>query len=421
MSILQANYIYLNSNGSTKIAGNNENIDFYVQNNSIFTESWLSNVASQYIPTGTIMLSSNSTTPPGYVEVTNTALAISQYPVLGNLFKDKFLYDTPDLNTWTQISNTTSNAIILYDVVYYNNTFIIAGSNNLIQTSTNGTTWTNRLSVGNSSVNTNIFYKIAYGNGVYVAVGYGFIEAWIATSADGINWVRKTPPNNSIQSITYGNGIFVITTGHNSTDGITWSLPRVTANIGFNDITYGNGIFVGAGIMNGFISYSYTKNNGNWFRSVFSGETIPYSSVTYGNGLFVAVGTGAVVNVAPFNIRVSYDGENWGKAITSSNVTFQRVTYFGNKFVAVGNSAEIQTSTDGFFWETQENDITQYTLNGVASGGGITVVVGANGFIATSNNTISYNTQTHFKIPPYNGYYSPVQTTSGNVFIYMKT
>jgi hypothetical protein len=48
---------------------------------------------------------------------------------------------------------------------------------------------------------------VAYGNGLFVAVGS---RGAILTSPDGVNWTAQTSPtSDDLSAVTYGNGTFV--------------------------------------------------------------------------------------------------------------------------------------------------------------------------------------------------------------------
>src|SRR5687767_13127987 len=96
------------------------------------------------------------------------------------------------------------------------------------------------------------FTRIAYGNGRFVAIGFG-----VATSTDGIDWVVHQSQIGG-NDITYGAGQFVVVAGlldgprtiHTSADGICWvqRQPGINwATAQLNGITYGNGHFVVCG------------------------------------------------------------------------------------------------------------------------------------------------------------------------------
>jgi hypothetical protein len=137
--------------------------------------------------------------------------------------------------------------------------------------------------------------------------------------------------------------------------------------------------------------------------------------VTYGNGTFVAVGnTGA--------IQTSSDGTTWTNRTTANTNQQNGVGYGNGTFVAVGDNGAIQTSIDnGITWtnRTTANTNQQY---GVGYDNGIFVAVGNTGSIQTSEASITYNTSTEFKTPPFNTKFSPYDNGYGqNTYIYMKT
>jgi hypothetical protein len=75
-----------------------------------------------------------------------------------------------------------------------------------ILTSPDGVSWTVR-----TSGTSNLLFGVAYGNGLFVAVG---MSGTILTSPDGVNWTARTSgTSNSLRGVTYGNGLFVAVGG----------------------------------------------------------------------------------------------------------------------------------------------------------------------------------------------------------------
>jgi len=109
---------------------------------------------------------------------------------------------------------------------------------------------------------------VAYGNGLFVAVGGGVI----LTSPDGVSWRAQALPNNSLNGATYGNGTFVVVGGY-------------------------SGLWSSAGVI-------LTSPDGVSWTARASGTGNYLFGVAYGNGLFVAVGPGGT-------ILTSLDGVNW--------------------------------------------------------------------------------------------------------------
>jgi len=75
----------------------------------------------------------------------------------------------------------------------------------------------------------NDLYKVAYGNGVFVAVGDA---GTIITSPDGWTWSLQTSGiHYDLSNVSYLNGLFFAVTGSNkiltSSDGVKWSVRAV--------------------------------------------------------------------------------------------------------------------------------------------------------------------------------------------------
>jgi hypothetical protein len=164
-------------------------------------------------------------------------------------------------------------------------------------------------------------------------------------SEAGAIWTLRVPGFNNLNSVTYGNGLFVAVGGSRdsstiliSRDGVTWTQRTSPTRSWLRDVTYGNGRFVAVG-WNGTILTS--RDGVSWTQRALG--RIDLEGVTYGNGRFVAV------------------GESWYR--------------FGG--------ATILTSPDGVDW-TARRSPTRDNLNGVAYGNGLFVAVGSFGTILTS-------------------------------------
>jgi len=89
-----------------------------------------------------------------------------------------------------------------------------------ILTSPDGTAWTLR-----NSGTSNDLRSVAYGNGLFVAVGE---DGAILTSPDGASWTQRTSgTSNRLRGVTYGNGLFVAVGDRGailtSPDGVNWT------------------------------------------------------------------------------------------------------------------------------------------------------------------------------------------------------
>jgi hypothetical protein len=226
-----------------------------------------------------------------------------------------------------------------------NNTLVTVGGT--VAYSTDGLTFTLGNTSGAQDFGSVILSSVAYGNGLFVAVGQSAfngnngITAEIYTSADGINWTPQTPPGQSRElgyaAVAFGNNLFVAAEGGNgnaavSSDGVHWTGTRLAGNS----------------------------------DSVFQ--------LAFGNGLFV--GVGGTYGTTPGGIQTSPDGVTWtertvGIANQNSN-QLGSIGYgtvgSGALFVAAGGPV-VATSADGVSWTTQQ-PITGGDLSNVVVGGG---------------------------------------------------
>lgn len=202
---------------------------------------------------------------------------------------------------------------------------------------------------------------VAYGNGVYVAVG---LDATIATSPDAITWTirRMSTANPTLNGVAFANGLFVavgmgtsdsIGAGliMTSTNGIDWTINSTVAatySAQYSEVLYGGGTWV----VSGSGSNILTSTDGlNWTSRSFPSGVIPGTG-SYGAGKFVLSASGNTVITSP-------DGITWTRtavagAIGASSPYLPDVTFGGGKFVAVGRDSNFvgvaYTSSDGTTW-----------------------------------------------------------------------
>jgi hypothetical protein len=215
--------------------------------------------------------------------------------------------------------------------------------------------------------------SIAYGNGIFVAVGPAMT---ILTSKDGKNWVN-----------------------HSS------EITNLTVNINFTSQTYaanGDAITViSFGNMPQWLSFPEDKTNRanlddaelaalidsrkqkiQDYRSKFPTTPFRLCAVTFGGGMFVIVGDCG-------EILASHDGEHWAAPVSGSSNILTSVTWGDSGFVVVGDKGTILTSPDGSIW-TKSNSGTDQTLFGVAYGNGTFVALGDNSTILVSSDGIKW-------------------------------
>jgi hypothetical protein len=203
--------------------------------------------------------------------------------------------------TWT--SRTSQfGADRIHAIAYGNGIFVAVGAAGKISTSTDGITWTART----ANMAANIINSVEFLNGNFVAVGQGANggTGGITTSTDGITWTKRTTPTgmgNTLYHVAYGNGYYVAvgslttTAGVYSTNLSTWTVLPVTLGA-CNWITFQNNQFI-THVVNGNNAY-YTGNN-------------PTSAWTYmsGSGFGVIAAIGSADDLK--NRIVYYNNKYW--------------------------------------------------------------------------------------------------------------
>ena len=276
---------------------------------------------------------------------------------------------------WAQISYSNSQGQ-LYGIEYADNLWVAVGSASFggpgIQTSTDAITWVSRQSNLSSYA-----FDVAYGNGTWVAVGnYGNIR----TSTDGVAWVTRTsnfPAQqfSIIRSAKYGGNTWVIAGTYGirtSTDAITWVTRTSNFNTEVQSIDYGNGLWVGTDD-SGQIRTSTDAIT--WVTRV-SNLNVRARTVAYLNDKWVLFGDNGP-------LRTSTNGVTWVTGPDylgnsgGNTMWVQDADYFNGVYVAVGFE-HIATSTDGVTWTTA-NAYAFSDAYGVAYGNGVWAVARSNG------------------------------------------
>ena len=301
------------------------------------------------------------------VVITNTLGSVTSAPAV--------LTVLDPLGQWHSRNPVPPGNNFLRNIAYGSGMFVAVGWYGTILTSLDGLRWTPRGFDANP-----YFYGVAYGSGKFVAVGADVpSNKCIWTSTDGFNWSPSATLGNLWNSqVAFLNGLFVAVGDGKlltSSDGTNWDLQPLA---GISDVAFGNGVFVAAG------GATFTSSDGStWISRTPGAPNNPYGLI-FGKGLFVAVGGRT--------IYTSADGVNWIQRLSlSSGSSLFDVTFDGNAFVAVGSfgtgQTAIYTSQNGTNW-TSRSSGTMARLYGVTYGNERFIAVGDT--ILKSNDGISW-------------------------------
>src|SRR5689334_15907333 len=204
---------------------------------------------------------------------------------------------------------------------------------------------------------------VAFGKGVFVAVGGGDNYAPYQVTRDGKTWKEIRPGwKGRIGHIAFGKGRFVAGGGtfSISEDGEHWKLGAkipFAKGVHLRHIVFGNGVFLGAGD-------TWSKEAG-WYRVVTpDGESVthfehgkmPVRGLTFGAKRFVAVqGDGSIEN--------STDGVTWERSEIEPDKGYWSILWTGKQFIVSGGKAAL-VSPDGRSWTTTTTRIPCSPLAG---------------------------------------------------------
>lgn len=213
---------------------------------------------------------------------------------------------------------------------------------------------------------------IAYGNGVWVAVGSGTFHSK-AYSYDGINWVGLGIDNPlNVGYCVRFNGTYFVAGGdpaiatdpvaQYSADGVTWfntDLNKVAVVPGFNNMSMvvwdGSNWWANTSYDNRNMAYSANGINWTTYMPVGIGIKYPlsieYGSPSGGTPIYVLVGRSAAGGVN--SIAYSADGVNWTNLGVTYELRLDQVVWNGSLFVAVSSDQTVNSivySPDGINW-----------------------------------------------------------------------
>lgn len=244
-------------------------------------------------------------------------------------------------------------------IAYGNGVFVAVGNSGRLSTSTDGLTWTTR----NANMGTTKINCIAYGDGAFIAGGQRFdsTTARLGISTDGITWTTRgiTFPSAGPDALaaTFGNGLFLVCgfrtdTGagnwlaRSADKGVTWTSRLdgwgLTSSSSVFTIAFGNNNFVAAG-QGGMMASSADGYNWTTRTSGFGATNI--NSVGFGNGLFVAGGSNGTLTTSPDGITWTARTSNLGTA------RIDKIGYANGYYFALTNgAAQMTVSTNGTTW-----------------------------------------------------------------------
>lgn len=260
------------------------------------------------------------------------------------------------------------------------------GTTPLVSTSEDLVTWTARTWAWPSGGSYQRPRDLAYGAGLYVAVGNG---GTIYTSPDGVTWTSRTSAiGDDLQKIVWNGSLFVcgsrIGNIQTSSDGITWTSR-----------TSGFGTEIILGLAWGASLFVAVSGSGNIRTSpdgiTWTGRTSPFGGAIYdvkygtdeGPDVFIACG-------ASGEVARSADGISWGSLITTTLGTnlLSGVAMSPVRCLIVDNvNSVLNVSNVGLEWTAQDAIVsTAFSLDNADYAGDRFLLYGNNGKLFYSTN-----------------------------------
>jgi hypothetical protein len=286
-------------------------------------------------PDAVVWTSQNSgtTNPLNSVVFGNgTFVAVGNYTIL----------TSPDGVNWTAQASGIAPYTAWYEVIFRNGLFVAIGGMGGILTSVEGTNWVlNSINWGSGVSGPH--GRVTFGNGAFVASPGG---GAISTSVDGLNWEFRIDTTAQMVGLAFGNGIFVAVGFKyvspsiqgmifTSPDGINWTLQTSASTDGLMPfgVVFENGIFMILGewtdgriFTAGLILSS--PDGTNWTAGTIGANV---DCVAFGNRAFVAVGSkasfaksGAILQSDPLifsDVQIGHWAEAHIKSILDAGIT----------------------------------------------------------------------------------------------------
>lgn len=398
--------------------------------NSINNIKWLNNRLVAACSNGVILYSVDGENWNSSLTSGNTFVSITYHNNLyiavgltGNIYKSS------DLLTWTSIVVTGISTTTLYDIDTDGVIATIVGQNGTILTSTDGTTWRQRIGATSSNI---VSIRYEERTRLWIATG----SSQILTSNDSIVWKKLSLPvgfSQVVYDFTVNGGVYIFVCGNGqvlktsdlnqfelkttlntlnlysvdnvdtkfvsiadngkvfeSKDSITWSEQSLSNNTtSLKRIKQLGNLYLMLGASG---KYWFSYDATNWTsRSISTTASLSDIVTNVDNSLFTIIGTGGKIwTSADLTLSTPVINERTSNTTNNLNTILYDADAVVMKYIVVGNSGSILYSTDSTTWTTNNS-----TSNGIlTTSAGSNIVFGDSGLILTSTDMKTWTRQT---------------------------
>lgn len=272
---------------------------------------------------------------------------------------------TSYIKNYINAPTLTATTLSYYAMEYVGNNTIVALNSStttrVSRTTDGGNTWS---LVAGTNDSTNLWSGLAYSSSLnrLVAVSSSGTLRIMYSNDKGLTWVGITAPSdtNLWKKVAYGNGVFAAISSNGtyramySSDGISWTDVTVSTSVAWSDVTFGNGMFVAVGASSSVDNVMTSTDGINWTTQTSGDKTVSWWAVRWSSLInkFIATG-GPTVG----KIMTSPDGATWTvQTIPAVSTTLTAISTGANTIVVMGldgsgNSVTL-VSSNGTDWNT---------------------------------------------------------------------
>ncbi|WP_058300165.1 leucine-rich repeat domain-containing protein [Gorillibacterium timonense] len=298
--------------------------------------------------------------------------------------------------TWKTVKTKQPNYHDMYDIAFGGGLFVAVGGST-IMTSKDGTTWT-YISAASSKTTLS---QVMWAKDRFYIYGSEYTPSRKPahlTSKDGKKWTSAgftNSPNQEPQFTLYNGKQYVTATTagfQTSANGVKWTqaftYPLFDTGI-LQDSAVGNGNLVMVGghydsfrqVEQSYQSAVRMGTDGKWKGSSIKG-TLPLTSVVWTGKDFFAVGYSG-------KMMTSTDGLAWKAIASPTKETLSSVAYANGNYYVSGTKGTILTSTDRVKWKKANTGVS-VTLNSIAANDKMVVAVGKEGTLIVSKDGVNW-------------------------------
>ena len=281
---------------------------------------------------------------------------------------------------WRMGSSGTSEH--LFEVVWAGDRFVAAGAQGTVLTSADGLAWAPQTPFGSQTI-----HNLAWSGAELVTIA---ADGTVWHSPDGAGWVADgVALVGQYTALRYADGVFAAVGPSTtppfkgvqwSTDGVVWT-PLATTSASGVDIAWSGTEWALAGDLAG-VYLTTDRLSWTWKRFQPALAASPVAIGWHLGQYILAGGAGQIL--------VSADGATWTPATAPSIASLTSATRYGAEVLVGGHGTTVLASDDGVSWAGRTHTVASQDLNGGLHTNGHTVVVGAQGTVASSTNSVDW-------------------------------